>query len=123
MLRKTSALIATIVLAISASLVLAAVNSDSVSGNWNITFKMGEHTGEGTMSLKLDGDKVTGTVETAHTGTGTLSNGTFKDGKLSLTANFEKHESINFTGEIKDGKIVGEFATEGMTGTWAASKS
>ena len=122
MLRKTSALIATVILALSASFALAAANSGSVSGNWNITFKMGEHTGEGTMSLKLDGDKVTGTVETAHTGTGTLSNGTFKDGKLSLTADFATHESIKFTGEIKDGKIVGEFFTEGTSGTWAASK-
>jgi len=50
MLRKTSALIATVILALSASFALAAANSDSVSGNWNITFKMGEHTGEGTMS-------------------------------------------------------------------------
>ena len=123
MLRKTSALTATIVLAISASLALAASISDSVSGTWDITFKMGEHTGEGTMTLKLDGDKVTGTVETAHTGPGTLSNGTYKDGKLSFTADFAKHESINFTGEINDGKIQGEFATEGMTGTWAATRN
>jgi len=50
------------------------------------------------------------------------SNGTFKDGKLSLTADFATHESIKFTGEIKDGKIVGEFFTEGTSGTWAASK-
>ena len=122
MFRKTSAFVATIILALSASLALAAVNSDPVSGNWNITFKMGEHTGDGTMSLKLDGDKVTGTVETAHTGPGTLSDSTYKDGKLSFTANFAKHESIKFTGEIKDGKITGEFATEGTTGTWAAMK-
>lgn len=123
MLRKTSAIIATIVLAVSTSLALAAVNSDSVSGNWNITFKMGEHVGEGKMTLTLNGDKVTGTVETAHTGPGTLSSGTYKDGKLSFTADFATHESIKFSGEIKDGKIQGEFATEGMTGTWAASKS
>jgi len=120
--RKTSALIATIVLALSASLAIAAANTDSISGSWNITFKMGEHVGEGTMSLKLDGDRITGTVETAHTGAGSLIKGTYKDGKLSFTAEFDKHESINFTGEIKDGKIQGEFTTEGATGTWAASR-
>jgi hypothetical protein len=123
MLHKTTAFIAVAILAVSVSLALASHKTDSVSGEWHITFKMGEHTGEGTMTLKLDGEKVTGTIETAHTGPGTLSNSTYKDGKLSFTADFAKHESINFTGEVKDGKIQGEFATEGMTGTWAATKS
>jgi len=122
MLYKFSALIAIAILALSVSLTLA-VATDAVSGDWKITFKMGDHTGEGTMTLKLDGDKVTGTVETAHTGPGTLSNGAYKDGKLSFTANFAKHESINFTGEVKDGKLTGEFATEGMTGSWAGTKA
>jgi hypothetical protein len=123
MLHKTTTFIAVTILAVSASLALAGHTTDSVAGDWHITFKMGEHTGEGTMTLKLDSDKVTGTVETAHTGKGTLNNGKYRDGKLSFTADFEKHESINFTGELKDGKIQGEFATEGMTGTWAATKS
>jgi len=123
MLRKTSATIATIFLALSASFTLAAANADSVSGDWNFTFKMGEHNGEGKMTLKADGDKITGTIETEHTGQGTLSNGTYKDGKFNFIAVFAKHESIKFTGELKDGKIVGEFFTEGTSGTWAASKS
>ena len=44
------------------------------------------------------------------------------DGKLSFTLDFEKHESIDVTGTLKDGKLAGEFHTEGFTDKWEAKK-
>jgi hypothetical protein len=76
----------------------------------------------GQFELKLDGNKVTGTVESAHTGSGTLSKGWWEDNKITFTLDFATHESIVVTGKLKDGKLIGEFSTEGMQGTWEAKK-
>jgi len=122
MLNKTFAIIAILIIGISSSVIVSGQKADPVSGEWQVVFSIAGQTAEGTLKLKLDGDKVTGTIESAHTGPGTVSKGKFVDGKLSFTADFTDHESINITGTVKDGKLSGEFATEGMTGTWEAKK-
>jgi hypothetical protein len=96
--------------------------SDPISGEWDTTFKIAGATATATIKLKLEGEKVTGTVESEHTGPGTLSNGSWIDNKLTFTMDFAKHESIAATGSLKDDKLVGEFRTEGMQGTWEAKK-
>jgi len=93
---------------------------ENPTGDWDVTCHIEGFTVPGKMSLKVQGEAVTGTVDTEHTGHGTIANGSWKDGKLSLTATFEKHESIVFSGTVKDGKIEGEFQTEGNTGQWTA---
>jgi hypothetical protein len=95
---------------------------DPVSGEWEVLFKIGGSSASGVLNLKLDGDKVIGTVESQHTGPGTLSKGSYVDDKLSFTMDFAAHESIVATGAVKDGKLIGEFTTEGMRGTWEATK-
>jgi hypothetical protein len=95
---------------------------DHVSGEWEVTFKIGGGSASGTLTLKIDGDKVTGTVESQHTGPGTLSDGSYADGKLSFTMNFAAHESIAATGGLKGDELIGEFRTEGMQGTWEAKR-
>jgi hypothetical protein len=35
---------------------------------------------------------------------------------------FPSHESIDVTGSLKDGKLTGEFRTEGRQGTWEATR-
>lgn len=95
---------------------------DHVSGEWEVTFKIAGASATGTLILKLDGDKVTGTVESQHTGAGTLSDGSYADDKLSFTMNFAAHESIAATGGLKGDELVGEFRTEGMQGTWGAKR-
>lgn len=96
--------------------------TDAISGDWNIDFHIQGMTTPGTMTLKLEGEKITGTVHSDHTGSGTLNNGSFAEGKLSLQMNFPSHESIDVTGSLKDGKLSGEFRTEGMQGTWEATR-
>jgi hypothetical protein len=95
---------------------------DPISGEWEGRFEIGGGSATATFNLKLDGDKVTGTVESAHTGPGTLSQGLLVDKKLSFTLNFAAHESIAVTGSFQDGNLSGEFRTEGMVGKWIAHK-
>ena len=95
---------------------------DPISGDWDVTFKVGERTSPATFNLKLDGNKVTGTAESAHTGPGTIREGSWVDGKLSFTLDFKTHESIAITGKAQDGKLLGEFSTEGFTSSWEATR-
>src|ERR1051325_9836735 len=99
----------------------AKAKADPISGEWDVTFHVRDQSTAATFTLKLDGTKVTGKVFSEHTGPGTLR-GSWTDGKLDLTAEFQKHESIKATGALKDDKLAGEFQTEGFTEKWEASK-
>jgi len=95
---------------------------DPISGEWSGNFKVMTFTEPCTLVLKLDGAKVTGAITSDHTGPGTVTNGNWVDGKLTFTAEFAKHESIALTGALKDGKLGGEFTTEGHTGNWEVTR-
>ena len=97
--------------------------ADPISGEWNVSFIVKGHPATpATFTLKLDGEKVTGTVYSDHTGEGVVRDGKYTEGKLSFTLEFKKHESIAITGDLKDGKLSGEFTTEGFTSTWEGVK-
>jgi hypothetical protein len=55
-------------------------------------------------------------------GPGTMVDGGWQNDRLSFTLKFDKHESIAITGYLQDGKIVGEFRTEGFVSNWEAKK-
>jgi uncharacterized protein (DUF2147 family) len=97
--------------------------ADPISGEWNVSFFVKGHPATpASFNLKLDGEKVTGTAYSEHTGEGTVRDGKYTDGKLSFTLDFKKHESIAITGDVMDGKLSGEFTTEGFTSKWEAAK-
>ena len=108
--------LATIVLACAAATqqTPAPQTNDPITCEWNVKFTLQGMTVPGTFKLKLEGERVTGTVESEHTGAGTLADGALKENKLSCTLKFPAHDSIAITGSLKDGKLSGEFRTEGM---------
>jgi len=95
---------------------------DAITGEWNVVFSLADTTTPATFSFNLEGKKVTGTAYSAHTGAGTVTEGTWDDGKLSFKLEFAKHESIAVTGVLQGEKLVGEFLTEGMQGSWEATR-
>ena len=95
---------------------------DPITGEWDVTFHVQDSKTPATFKLKLEGNKITGTVYSEHTGAGTLRDGSWKDNKLSFTVDFPNHESIAITGTLKDGMLVGEFRTEGFSEKWEAKK-
>ena len=97
--------------------------SGSIAGEWHITFMVQGQTVPGSLVLAADGEKLTGTVETQHTGPGKLQDGKFAASKLSATCVFERHESIELTGELQGEKLVGTFRTEGREGKWEATRA
>jgi hypothetical protein len=98
----------------------AADSNDPLTGEWNVSFFVHESKTPATFTLKLEGTKITGTAYSDHTGPGTIRDGKWADGGLSFTVDFKKHESIAITGTLKDGKLLGEFTTEGFTEKWEA---
>ena len=100
----------------------AAQTNDPLSGEWNVSFLVQGHTTPARFNFKLDGQAVTGTAYSEHTGAGTIRDGKYVDGKLSCVIDFTKHESIAIKGEFREAKLVGEFTTEGFTAKWEAVK-
>lgn len=98
------------------------MDSDPISGDWDVSFYVQGKTYPATFKLKLDGNKVTGTAYSEHTGAGTLRDGSWAENKFSFTLDFAKHESIAITGHPEGDKLVGEFTTEGFTAKWDAKK-
>jgi hypothetical protein len=98
-----------------------AAGGDPISGEWDATADAGGTSLPFTLKLKLDGDKVTGTSESAQ-GTATLSKGSFAANKLSFNLD-TPNGAIAMTALLKDGKLVGDFDFAGqMTGKWEAKK-
>jgi hypothetical protein len=99
----------------------APAAGDVVSGDWDASADAQGTAIPFTLKLKLEGDKVTGTSDSAQ-GSSPLSKGTYSAGKLSFTLE-TPNGAIGMTGMVKDGKIVGEFDFAGqMTGKWEATK-
>ena len=94
---------------------------DPLSGDWDANADAQGTASPFTLKLKLEGDKVTGSSESAQ-GAVPLSKGTWVANKLSFTLE-TPNGAIGMTGTIKDGKLVGEFDFAGqMTGKWEATK-
>jgi len=97
-------------------------DSDPISGEWDVSFRVDASKTPATFNLKLEGEKVTGTAYSEHTGPGKLRDGSWSHNKLSFTLDFETHQSIVVTGELKDSGLAGEFRTEGFTSDWEAKR-
>lgn len=99
-----------------------SADTDPISGVWEVVFRIQGTTTPAIFKLRLAGDRITGTAESAHTGPGTVREGWWKQNKLSFTLDFKKHESIEISGSLSDGKLSGEFRTEGLVEKWEATK-
>ena len=99
-----------------------AVNN-SVTGDWIIHFQAGKQNVSGNLHLEAAAEQLTGTIETAHTGPGTIQSGKWSNQKLSATCVFANHENVVLEGELKsDGTLAGKYTTEGRTETWNAER-
>ncbi|MFP5263873.1 MAG: hypothetical protein ACLGJB_18485 [Blastocatellia bacterium] len=96
-------------------------SGDPVSGEWDGSAEAQGTTIAFTLKLKLDGDKVSGSSESAQ-GTLPISKGSFVANKLTFSLE-TPNGAIVLTGMVKEGKIAGEFDFAGqMTGKWEAKK-
>jgi hypothetical protein len=94
---------------------------DEISGEWDGTADANGQPFPFTLTLKVDGEKVTGS-SSSELGTSTITSGSWKDGKLVFVLD-SANGQIGMVATIVDGKLVGDFDLSGqMTGKWAAIK-
>jgi hypothetical protein len=110
-------------------LVSSAQAADDPTGTWKWETNFGGKTRENTLKLKLEGDKLTGTMLGRNNQEITIDNGTFKDGKLSFSVTREfnnnkfttKYEGT-LSGDTITGKSESNFNGETRTGDWVAKR-
>ena len=99
-----------------------ANQADPISGSWDVSFFVN---GPRTLRRLISNSTAQSyrhRLFRSH-GSGTVRNSVWADGKLSFTSTSKKHESIAIKGALKDGKLAGEFTTEGFTAKWEAQRS
>lgn len=96
-----------------------ATASVNLNGTWD---GLADANGQGfpfTLTLKVEGEKVTG-GSSSQLGESNISEGTWKDGKLSFQLNGQ-NGAISMSATIVEGKLSGEFDYSGqLQGKWVA---
>jgi hypothetical protein len=94
---------------------------DEISGDWDAVADAGGQAFPFTLSLKLDGDKVTGS-SSSQLGTSNISSGTWKDGKLAVLIESGAGQIV-LNAVIVEGKFSGDYDFAGQSsGKWVAVK-
>ena len=100
---------------------LRKVAKDEISGDWDGVADAQGQPFPFTLSLKLDGEKVTGS-STSQLGTASISTGSWKDGKLAFVLEGGSGQ-IAMAATMIDGKLSGDYDFAGQSsGKWVAIK-
>ena len=115
-------LVAPLVLAILAMAGIA--RAEDPSGTWKWT--TGNNNREVMLKLKLDGDKLTGTI-TMGTRDTEITDGTYKDGDVAFNVVRERNgnkTTTKYTGKVNGDSIKGKIEREGQTNSrdWEAKR-
>ena len=100
-----------------------AADTKSIVGKWNMTALLQGDVHASTIDLKLDGKKVTGTMD------GELGvipvTGEFADGALTFSISYQGQFDIVFQGKFKDDGTLAGTASLGQAGdmTWTAERA
>src|SRR5436190_10961654 len=109
LMRKITAMTAT-VLCIAATAAAQPNPSPDISGKWTLVVMADQNPISSDLEIKLDGKKVTGTVNNADRGTAPIT-GELVDGKLTFSLSMQGQGgpiAVNFTGALKaDGTLAG----------------
>ena len=95
--------------------------ADAISGAWDAELITDDNTAQLTLTLKLEGNKVTGSYESSHLGSGAIKGGSWVNNKLTITVE-TSHAPLTLTGALQNGKLVGEWDAGHMQGKWEAKK-
>jgi hypothetical protein len=95
--------------------------AELLSGEWDAAADAQGQAFPFSLTMKVDGDKVTG-GSSSQLGNSTISSGSWKDGKLALVLE-SANGQIALIGTMVDGKLVGDYDYVGqLSGKWVATK-
>jgi hypothetical protein len=97
--------------------------ADPLSGSWEGTVELPDGSMPFTMTLKLDGAKVTGEVGSVQ-GAAPISEGSWVDSKLTIAFTYVDGAAVQMTGVATNGALSGSLSYGGgqISATWAAKK-
>jgi hypothetical protein len=100
---------------------LRKVTTDEVSGVWDAAADAQGQAFPFTLTLKLEGEKVTG-GSSSQLGESTISSGVWKDGKLAVVLEGASGQ-VALIGTLVNGQFVGDYDYSGqLQGKWVATK-
>lgn len=106
-----------------------AADKADPTGTWKWSVTFNDQTRESTLKLKLDGDKLTGTMLGRNNSETAIENATFKDGQVSFTVTRERNNmkmTTKYTGKLEGDVIKGksEFERNGQSQSrdWEAKR-
>ena len=113
--------IATVICLLAVAGMVRADDKPNPNGTWKYTAEVNGQSIDVTIKLKLDGDKLTGTLNVRDTKT-EIEDAKYKDGEVSFTAKPEfngNKVTIKYTGKIKGDTFKGkrELERDGQTNT------
>jgi hypothetical protein len=95
------------------------VVADEISGEWDAVADASGQAFPFTLTLKLEGDKVTGS-SSSQLGTSNVSSGSWKDGKLTVILDGGQGQ-VGLIATIVEGKLSGDYDYAGqLQGKWVA---
>jgi hypothetical protein len=103
----------------AASCLLAEDKAPAVAGNWHLSLDTPHGPMGGTLLLKQDGAKLSGTCEVEHMGTLGLT-GSMDNAKVSLSIELPGGEIFKLLGSVEGSKMSGTTDPEG--GKWTADR-
>lgn len=96
------------------SQVQAADKSDP-TGTWKWSVKYNDQTRDMTLKLKLEGDKLTGSMPGRNNTETNIENGTFKDGEVTFSITRERNNqkfTTKYSGKLEGDTIKGKSESE-----------
>lgn len=101
---------------------LRKVTTDGISGVWDAAADAQGQAFPFTLTLKLEGEKVTG-GSSSQLGEATISSGFWKEGKLALVLDGASGQ-VALLATLVDGQLVGDYDYGGqLQGKWVATKN
>ena len=125
-------LVAAFVVALTAPLGIArADDKPNPAGTWKFTIQMGDNKRDVTLKLKLDDNKVTGTISGRNNTDTAIEDATFKDGEVSFSVTRDrngKKVTTKYKGKVDGDTIKGKRDFEDRDGKaqpadWEAKRS
>lgn len=109
-----------LIVVLSAALcLLAADKAPTLAGNWSLSLDTPHGPMGGTLLLKQDGSKVTGTCDVEHMGSMNLT-GSLENAKVSLSIELPGGEIFKLLGSVEGSRMSG--TTDPGSGKWSADR-
>jgi hypothetical protein len=104
----------------AATCLFAEEKAQTVAGNWRLSLETPHGPMGGSLLLKQDGSKISGTCEVEHMGSLPLT-GSQENAKVSLSIEMPGGETFKLLGSLEGGKMSG--TTDPAGGTWTADRN